>query len=99
LPAKFTPPRFGLLDPAKETPAMIEAIQGGLRSWSDTVRRDGYDPNEVLDEFEKDQAEFDRRGLKFTSDGRNAVKQSQPAQSDPDPMEDDPMEEQEQNAA
>jgi lambda family phage portal protein len=74
VPAKFTPPRFGLLDPAKETPAMIEAIQGGLRSWSDTVRRDGYDPDEVLDEIGKDQAEFDRRGFKFTSDGRNAVK-------------------------
>jgi lambda family phage portal protein len=58
VPAKFTPPRFGLLDPAKETPAMIEAIHGKLRSWSDTVRRDGYEPDEVIAEIAKDEAAF-----------------------------------------
>jgi len=67
VPAKFTPPRFGLLDPAKEIPAMIQAIQAGLRSWGDTIRREGDDPAKVLDEIEAERKEFERRGITLTS--------------------------------
>jgi len=84
VPAKFTPPRFGLLDPAKEVPAMIEAIQGGLRSWTDTIRREGDDPAKVLDEIERERAEFERRGITLTS-----VQAPAPApEPAPDPPED-----------
>ena len=67
MPVKFTPPRFGLLDPAKEIPAMIQAIDGKLRSWTDTIRREGDDPAKVLDEIEQERKEFARRGLPVTS--------------------------------
>lgn len=67
VPAKFTPPRFGLLDPAKEIPAMIQAVDGKLRSWTDTIRREGDDPAKVLDEIEKERKEFAKRGLPVTS--------------------------------
>ena len=67
VPARFTPPRFGLLDPAKEIPAMIAAIQGGLRSWTDTIRREGDDPGKVLDEIEAERKELARRGVTLTS--------------------------------
>src|SRR5262245_54500303 len=67
VPVKFTPPRFGLLDPAKEVPAMIQAIQGGLRSWTDTIRREGDDPRKVLDEIERERAEFEERGITLSS--------------------------------
>jgi lambda family phage portal protein len=67
VPAKFTPPRFGLLDPAKEIPAMIQAVQGGLRSWRDTIRREGDDPAKVLDEIEAEREEFADRGISVTS--------------------------------
>ena len=67
VPAKFTPPRFGLLDPAKEIPAMEKSIQAGLRSWTDTIRREGDDPAKVLDEIEAERAEFRRRGINLTS--------------------------------
>lgn len=63
----FTPPRFGLLDPAKEVPAMIQAIQGGIRTWPDTIRREGYDPAETLDEIEAWQKELEARGIRMTS--------------------------------
>lgn len=65
--AKFTPPRFGLLDPSKEVPSMIDAIAGGLQSWSETLRRNGYEPAEVLAEIEKERAEFEKRGISITS--------------------------------
>lgn len=67
IPAAFTPPRFGLLDPAKEIPAMIESIQGGLQSWTDTIRREGENPDKVLDEIERERKEFERRGINVTS--------------------------------
>lgn len=65
--AKFTPPRFGLLDPAKEIPAMVEAIQGGLRTWSDTIRREGYEPDEVLEEIKREREEFKKAGVSVSS--------------------------------
>jgi capsid protein len=67
VPARFTPPRFGLLDPAKEVPAMIQSIQAGLRSWRDTIRREGDEPAKVLDEIEAERKDFERRGLNLTS--------------------------------
>lgn len=57
LPAIYTPPRFGLLDPAKEVPAQIQAIRAGIMSYQTTVRREGYDPDEMLAEV----AEFQRQ--------------------------------------
>ena len=78
MPVKFTPPRFGLLDPAKEIPAMVQAIQAGLRSHPDTLRREGDEPMKVLEEIEAWKKELDRRGLTLTSDGRNAVKSEAP---------------------
>lgn len=46
----YTPPRFGLLDPAKEIPAMIAAIQSGVDSYPNVVTREGYDWREKLTE-------------------------------------------------
>jgi lambda family phage portal protein len=83
VPAKFTPPRFGLLDPAKEVPAMIQSIQAGLRSWNDTIRREGDDPAKVLDEIEAERDEFERRGLTLTS-----VAQPAPAPAPAAPAQD-----------
>jgi lambda family phage portal protein len=70
----YTPPRFGLLDPAKEIPATIAAIQGGLESLPNALRRDGYDWMEKLDEIQAANEECDRRKLKLTSDGRTQIK-------------------------
>lgn len=79
----FTPPRFGLLDPAKEVPAMIEAIQGGIKTWEDTIRREGYDPEEVLDEYGAWQKKLTERGIVMTSDARTQTQPAAPAAAEP----------------
>lgn len=74
-PWTYTPPRFGLLDPAKEVPAMIDAIKGGVMTYQNTVRREGYDPTEQLDEIEAFQRECERRGIVLTSNPATAPQQ------------------------
>lgn len=78
IPATFTPPRFALLDPSKEIPPMIQAIQAGLYSYQNTIRGQGYDWEETLDQVEAFQKELTRRGIVITSDARvNASPQAQ----------------------
>jgi lambda family phage portal protein len=50
-PWTYTPPRFGLLDPAKEIPAMVQALEAGIESYPNLQRREGYDWREKLDEI------------------------------------------------
>lgn len=64
---EYTPPRFGLLDPAKEIPPMVEALEAGLDSYQNLIRRDGYDWREKLDEIEEFQNEVKKRKLTLTS--------------------------------
>lgn len=66
-PAAYTPPRFGLLDPAKEIPALIQSIQSGIDSYQNVVRREGYDPMEKLAEIEAFQTHVRSRGLALSS--------------------------------
>lgn len=87
LPVKFTPPRFGLLDPAKEIPAMIQAIGGGLRSWTDTIRREGDEPMKVLDEIEAERKEFEARGITLTSIPQPAPEPEPAAEETEEPVE------------
>lgn len=85
---EFTPPRFQMLDPGKEIPAVKDAIQSGLITWSNAIRREGYDPAEQLDAIEAEQKEFQRRGVVLTSDPRTEQKQAvaaSPPQGEPSP--------------
>jgi lambda family phage portal protein len=91
IPAKFTPPRFGLLDPAKEIPAMVEAIQGGLRTWRDTIRREGYEPDEVLAEIKAERDAFAEAEVSVTSIENPAEKpETAPATKPSEPNEPEP---------
>jgi capsid protein len=38
-------------------------MRSGLKSWSETVRENGYNPDEVLAEMKKDQDAFKAAGL------------------------------------
>jgi lambda family phage portal protein len=73
----WSPPRREMIDPTKEVPAAIEALQGGLQSPPDWFRQQGEDYEQVLDEIAEFNAACDVRGIKLTSDGRFAV--SRPA--------------------
>ena len=66
----WTPPRREMIDPTKETEAMLLQVTGGLISYSEAVRQLGYDPEETVAEIAKDYALFDKHKLKLLSDVR-----------------------------
>lgn len=76
---EWTPPRFELIDPLKETQAEIEACKAGFDTWPEIVRRRGWTSTEQLDSIENWQKELDRRGIVLTSDARTEIQQKQPA--------------------
>lgn len=61
--ASWTAPRREMIDPTKETNAKRTAMRSGLQSWSETVRQDGYNPEDVLREMAEDQKKFVAAGL------------------------------------
>lgn len=68
--AQWTPPRREMLNPVEETKAMVEAIRGGLMSWQEIVRQQGYIPDELIKELQKDKELFDSIGIKPYCDPR-----------------------------
>jgi lambda family phage portal protein len=50
-PAKWTPPRFELVDPIRDTEAMKAQIRAGLMTWPEAVSEMGYDPTAQLAEI------------------------------------------------
>lgn len=63
----WTAPRVQQLDPVKETNARISAISAGLTTWSETIREDGRDPEEFLEEYKNDMANLKAAGVNFSS--------------------------------
>lgn len=68
--ATWTPPRREMIDPVKETNGINALIRNGLSSWSEQVRSQGYDPDEVLAEIKKEQEKWDENGIKLDCDPR-----------------------------
>jgi capsid protein len=62
-----TPPRREMIDPTKEIPMMIEAIQGGLMSLSEAQRMLGRDPEEVFVEYQQDRQKWE--GMQLSAFG------------------------------
>ncbi len=61
--ATWTPPRREMIDPVKETKAMVDAIRGGLNSWHNTVKELGFNPEEIMEELKAETALFKTNGL------------------------------------
>lgn len=74
---EWTPPRREMIDPTKEIPAQIKAIRGGLKSWQETARENGYDPALLLGEISDDNKQFDSLSLVLDSDARKATSSGQ----------------------
>ncbi len=72
--ATWTPPRREMIDPTKETKAIIEQIKAGLLSWPEAVRMYGYDPEMTMQEMIEHLNEIDKNGLKLSTDYRNDMK-------------------------
>jgi len=75
---EWTPPRFELIDPLKETQAEIEACLAGFDTWEEIVRKRGWTASEQLDSIEKWQKELDRRGIVLKSDPRASMTKAAP---------------------
>lgn len=67
---EWTPPRFELIDPLKETEAEIAAIEAGLDTWDEVIRRRGWTAAEQRKKLAANNAEADRLGLKLRGDYR-----------------------------
>lgn len=59
----YTPPRFGLLDPSKEIPAMVDALAAGIESYPNMQRREGYDWREKMAEIKQFAEYAEAEGL------------------------------------
>lgn len=62
---KWTPPRFPMTDPAREIPAMLKEIEGGLSSRQRKIRELGFDPDDINREIAEDLATQERLGVVF----------------------------------
>lgn len=64
------PPKREMIDPTKEVAATKEAIRAGLTTLSDELMAQGKDPEEHLEQYQKDLELLDELGLKLESDPR-----------------------------
>lgn len=90
----WTPPRFELIDPLKETQAEIEAVQAGFDTWEEVVRKRGWSAADQLKKIADWQKDLDRLGIVVTSDPRSSMQQAAaPVHPADDPDEPDSEEE------
>lgn len=66
----WTTPRREMIDPVKETEAMIAAIRAGLMSWQDAIRMLGGDPDVMIRKITEDYKNFDMNKIILDSDAR-----------------------------
>ena len=71
--AIWTPPRFELIDPTKEIPAIITGIRGGLQSLPEAMREQGFDPETQLAEIKAFNDKLDKLGIILDSDPRRVM--------------------------
>lgn len=74
LDVKWMPPRWDWVDPLKDVQAEIIEINGGLNSRSAAVESRGETSEELDEQIAEDNERADKLGIKYTSDGRFAVK-------------------------
>jgi lambda family phage portal protein len=77
--AQWTAPSRSIVDPNAESKAALLDVRAGFRSWSDTVRERGCDPQRVAEQIAKDQKLFDQHGIVLDSDPRKVSIQGQGA--------------------
>ncbi len=70
-PVTWTPPRFELMDPIKETQADIAAVQAGFETWDEIVRRRGWNAAEQIEQIEVWQKMLKDKEIILTSNAAN----------------------------
>lgn len=70
---EWTPPPTRLLDPEKEGPAYRRLVRAGLMTPSEAVAEMGKDPKQHWEEYERDIATLDEKGIILDSDPRKTT--------------------------
>jgi len=65
--ARWTPPRREMIDPYKETKALLEKVRGKFTTWEEAIKEFGDNPEEVLVQLIKEHGEMKKAGLMPTS--------------------------------
>jgi lambda family phage portal protein len=88
-----------LIDPEKENKANVTRVRAGFASWSDIVRENGRDPEQVAESLAEDKARFEKLGLildidpsKVSAQGQGSVNQKQEGENGGDSDGDKPAE-------
>ena len=66
--AEWTTPKWDYVNPAEDVQASKEAIKGGLKSLSECVREQGYDPLMVFAEISEERKLLASLGIKLDTD-------------------------------
>jgi len=64
LDVEWTTPRREMLDPVKETEAALMMMRMGGKPWSEYIKENGDNPEQVLDAIERDYKAWVAKGLK-----------------------------------
>jgi len=73
LPARWSPPRRELTDPAREIPALKDAVRSGQISMPELIRQNGFDPDDFLREVQEWNTNMDQAGVVLDSDPRKTT--------------------------
>jgi lambda family phage portal protein len=73
----WTPPARTMVDPAREVPAIRDAIRAGLTTQPEAMREQGYDPRQMVDEIADFNAYLDEKGVVLDTDPRRMSGQGQ----------------------
>lgn len=70
VPARWSPPRRELTDPAREIPALRDAARSGQMTMPEMIRQNGFDPDDFLREIQEWNTAMDQAGVVLDSDPR-----------------------------
>jgi capsid protein len=78
------PPTHEMIDPLKDTTALIMQVRAGYVSWADAVASFGYDFREMIESIRQINALLDDAGISLDTDPRRVTKSG--AAQDPSQM-------------
>ncbi len=72
--SEWTPPRREMIDPVSETSSQRDAVRSGLITLSETIKQNGYDPEEHFKQIAEDNKKLDELKITLDSDPRKMSK-------------------------
>lgn len=67
-------PKWAWVDPMKDALAEIALVRAGFKTRSQVIQEEGYDPDEVADEYKRDNERADKDSAVYDSDPRKTTK-------------------------